>query len=312
MRIASLEVGGSERAYVRVDDGGFAPVSALGLGLPDDTQGIIEAGLSTELIARIVEAARRVPDEQIVPEADARFAPPYRRPPKIWGIGLNYKDHAEDLGAPFPSEPASFMKGDHTIIGPGDAIRLPDQSRRVTSEAELGLIVGRFAWQVDEHEALEFVGAVCCILDQTAEDILERNPRFLTRSKNFPTFFSFGPEIVTLDDVRRESSGLDHVRVGTWRNGELHRENLVQNMMFGPEELIAFHSRMMPLYPGDIISTGTPGAVVIGDGDQVECRIDAVGILRNTVRTGTVEPAPTPHDGNRVSLSANGGDDGRA
>jgi 2-keto-4-pentenoate hydratase/2-oxohepta-3-ene-1,7-dioic acid hydratase in catechol pathway len=114
----------------------------------------------------------------------------------------------------------------------------------------------------------------------TAEDILQRNPRFLTRAKNFDTFFSFGPELITPDEV------LDVMRlqVGTWKNGSLHRENLVANMAFPPHYLVAFHSNVMTLYPGDIISTGTPGAVVIEAGDMAECRIHGLGTLSNPVR----------------------------
>jgi 2-keto-4-pentenoate hydratase/2-oxohepta-3-ene-1,7-dioic acid hydratase in catechol pathway len=215
---------------------------------------------------------------------EAVITVPFRKPRMLWGIGLNYRDHARDLDAPHPTEPASFIKGDHTIIGPGDEILLPSESDRVTAEAELGIVVGRTAWQVDEVDALDHIAAVLCILDQTAEDILQRNPRFLTRSKNFPTFLSLGGELVTVDEVRSPETGLGHLKVGTWRNGSLHRENTVDAMTFSPAALIAFHSRVFPLQPGDVISTGTPGAVVIEDGDIVECRIEGVGGLRNPVR----------------------------
>jgi 2-keto-4-pentenoate hydratase/2-oxohepta-3-ene-1,7-dioic acid hydratase in catechol pathway len=125
-----------------------------------------------------------------------------------------------------------------------------------------------------------YIAGYCLIIDMTAEDILQRNPRFLTRAKNFDTFFSFGPELITPDEV------LDvlRLRVGTWKNGELHRDNVVANMAFPPHYLVAFHSNVMTLYPGDIISTGTPGAVVIESGDVAECRIEGLGTLSNPVR----------------------------
>jgi 2-keto-4-pentenoate hydratase/2-oxohepta-3-ene-1,7-dioic acid hydratase in catechol pathway len=125
-----------------------------------------------------------------------------------------------------------------------------------------------------------YVAGYCLILDMTAEDILQRNPRYLTRSKNFDTFFSFGPELITPEEV------LDvmRLRVGTYLNGMLHRENLVANMAFPPYYLISFHSQVMTLYPGDIISTGTPGAVVIEHGDIAECRVDGLGTLTNPVK----------------------------
>src|SRR5690606_30558498 len=116
--------------------------------------------------------------------------------------------------------------------------------------------------------------------DMTAEDILQKNPRYLTRAKSFDTFFSFGPELVTADEVE-DVPGL---KVATVINGEIHRDNLVSNMTFQPQHLISFHSKVMTLLPGDIISTGTPGAVVIRDGDVVECRIGGFETLVNPVR----------------------------
>jgi 2-keto-4-pentenoate hydratase/2-oxohepta-3-ene-1,7-dioic acid hydratase in catechol pathway len=142
------------------------------------------------------------------------------------------------------------------------------------------VIIGRQCRFVSEQEAPAVIAGYCLILDMTAEDILQRNPRFLTRSKNFDTFFSFGPELVTPDEV------LDIMRltVGTYRNGLLHRENVVANMAFPPFYLVSFHSHVMTLYPGDIISTGTPGAVVLEHGDVAEGRIEGFAALTNPVR----------------------------
>jgi 2-keto-4-pentenoate hydratase/2-oxohepta-3-ene-1,7-dioic acid hydratase in catechol pathway len=139
---------------------------------------------------------------------------------------------------------------------------------------------------VEEDVALDYVAGVCPVLDQTAEDILQRNPRFLTRAKNFPGFFSFGPWIVGLDDVVAHWGSLDAVEVSTVLNGTAHRSNVVANMTFNPAFLVSFHSKVMPLFPGDIISTGTPGAVRIAAGDVVECRIPGVGVLVNPVIAG--------------------------
>lgn len=207
---------------------------------------------------------------------------------KIWGIGLNYSDHAQDLDAIHPEEPASFIKADHTVIGPNDPILLPQQSRRVTSEGELGIVIGRECRNVDESEALEYVFGVTAVLDQTAEDILQRNPRFLTRSKNFPTFLSLGPEVVTLDELLGSHQSLDDLTVGTVRNGQMVRSLPVANMRHSPQALISFHSQMMPLYPGDVICTGTPGAAVISSGDVVECHIDGLAPLVNLVEDASV------------------------
>ena len=171
------------------------------------------------------------------------------------------------------------MKNDNTIIGPGEAIELPPQSERVTAEAEIGVIIGRTCRAVSEHDAKSYLAGYCLIIDMTAEDILLKNPRFLTRSKNFDTFFSFGPELITTDEVPDVLA----LTVGTYNNGKLHRENRVRNMAFQPDYLVSFHSHVATLYPGDIISTGTPGAVPIAAGDVTECRIAGLGTLSNPV-----------------------------
>ena len=129
------------------------------------------------------------------------------------------------------------------------------------------------------RKANDYLAGYCLIIDMTAEDILQKNPRFLTRSKNFDTFFSFGPELITTDEVPDVLA----LTVGTYNNGKLHRENQVRNMAFPPDYLVSFHSHVATLYPGDIISTGTPGAVVIKPGDVTECRIGGLGTLSNPV-----------------------------
>lgn len=277
MRYATVIEGGQEQAAVMTREGAVlvADINArLGRAWPTGLLQLIEAGLPAALIADALASAAFRPVESL------RFGPLYRHPRKIWGIGLNYRDHAADLNAVYPDEPASFIKGDQTIIGPGDTIELPPESKRVTAEAELGVIIGRTCRRVGEADALSYVAGYCLILDMTAEDILQKNPRYLTRSKNFDTFFSFGPELVTPDEVDDVLS----LEVSTIRNGQLHRMNVVGNMQFPPAYLISFHSHVMTLYPGDILSTGTPGAVVIEDGDVAECRIGGLGVLANPVR----------------------------
>jgi 2-keto-4-pentenoate hydratase/2-oxohepta-3-ene-1,7-dioic acid hydratase in catechol pathway len=267
---------GEEAAVVSAD--GIVPVRAinahLGRAWATDLFSMLTQGVSGEIL-RDAEAT----PVRLAPDA-VQYGPLYRHPRKIIGIGLNYRDHAADLDAPYPTEPASFIKCDNTIIGPGDAIELPPQSKRVTAEAEIGVVIGRTCHLVDEDQAANYVAGYCLIIDMTAEDILQINPRFLTRSKNFDTFFSLGPELITVDEV---PNVLD-VKVGTWKNDTLHRENTVSNMAFPPFYLVAFHSHVATLFPGDIISTGTPGAVVIEDGDVAQCHIDGLGVLSNPVR----------------------------
>lgn len=276
MRFATIRNNGKEEAAV-VTGRGVVPVSTVnahhGTSWPNDLLSLVQRGLSP----RLVEQARDLP---VLDEETTTFCPLYRHPKKIWGIGLNYKAHADDLGAPYPTEPASFIKGEQTIIGQGDKILLPPQSQRVTAEAELGVVIGRECRHVSSDEVTDYIAGVCLVIDMTAEDILQRNPRFLTRAKNFNTFFSFGPQLVTLDEI----GDISKLKVGTYKNGRLHRENVVSDMAFPPFELVSFHSHVATLFPGDIISTGTPGAVVIENGDVAECRIEGLGRLTNPVR----------------------------
>lgn len=284
MRFATLTIDGTEQACLRRSDGDWAPLNRLNPQLRGDLLALLDSGLrDTEEYTRLQADADQLPGEATVPAAGAVFAPPYRRPHKIWGIGLNYGDHAGDLHEQAPDQPASFIKGDHTIIGPGDDIVLPTQSERTTGEAELGLVIGQEARSLDPSEALSYVFGVCAVLDQTAEDILQLNPRYLTRSKNFPTFFAFGPEVVTLDEFLADRD-LGQVEVCTLLDGLEVRRNQVANMTHAPADLVSFHSQMMPLYPGDIISTGTPGAGVLTPGCVAEARIDGLAPLRNPVR----------------------------
>lgn len=277
MRLCTISKDNREQAAV-VTRAGIVPVTAINAHLkkswPEDVYALIQQGINTSLLADAEQTPFKIEPKKV------RYGPLYRHPRKILGIGLNYRDHAADLNAPYPTEPASFMKCDNTIIGPGDTIELPPQSERVTAEAEIGVIIGRQCRFVSAEQAPAFIAGYCLILDMTAEDILQKNPRFLTRSKNFDTFFSFGPELITADEV----ADVLKVKVGTYNNGRLHRENVVANMAFPPFYLLSFHSHVATMYPGDIISTGTPGAVVIEEGDVAECRIEGLGTLSNPVR----------------------------
>lgn len=211
---------------------------------------------------------------------EIKYAPLYRNPNKIWGIGLNYKDHAKDLSEISPEEiPASFMKPTTTIIGHKDNIKLPLLSQKTTGEAELGIIIGKKIHNIERKNWLEAVAGFTNIIDMTAEDILRRNPRYLTVCKSFDTFFSFGPQLITPDEIQN----VMQLNIATKINGNVHRKNVVANMTFPPDFLVSFHSKVMTLLPGDIISSGTPGAVELKHGDQISCEMDGFPELTNNV-----------------------------
>jgi 2-keto-4-pentenoate hydratase/2-oxohepta-3-ene-1,7-dioic acid hydratase in catechol pathway len=279
MQLATARLDGRITAVGVDPERGIVELARLQEPLPPSVHGVLGSVSPQEFSARIAAE----PDASFRPVDGTDFRAPYLAPGKIWGIGLNYTEHADDLAAGYPDEPGSFMKGDHTVIGPGETIDLPPQSQRVTAEAELGIVFGTTCRDVELEKALDYVWGVCPVLDQTAEDILQRNPRFLTRSKNFPGFFSFGPAITPLPEVLVRFGSLSSIEVTTAKNGQPHRTNQVANMIFSPELLISFHSKVFPFYPGDILSTGTPGAVVIEDGDLAECWIPGIGTLANPV-----------------------------
>jgi len=274
---------------VRTDAGPQAAVVAgQGVVLTSDLLGRPNEGLLGHLdngdLGEIADALLSARAERCAPVHDPVLQAPFR-PRKVLGIGLNYRAHASDLSAKAPvSTPASFLKGDHTFLGPGEQIVVPPGIGRVTAEAELGLVVGRECYQVGEDEAMSYVAGVVAVLDQTAEEVLLENPRFLTRVKNYPTFFSFGPHLVTLDEVLDRFGDLADTPVATVRNGEVHRRDVVAGMTFSPAQLLSFHSHVMPFHPGDILSTGTPGAVPINPGDRVACDLgDGFEVLANDV-----------------------------
>ncbi|MBB6449161.1 2-keto-4-pentenoate hydratase/2-oxohepta-3-ene-1,7-dioic acid hydratase in catechol pathway [Geomicrobium halophilum] len=287
MKLINYRKGMNERLGIWVDHDIF-PMEALNhhykLDFPVTLQLLIEMERMKDLHKwfkekSLKELKNHVPEA--INESEVTFAPLYRQPPKIWGIGLNYVDHAADLHETAPNtEPASFMKPATTVIGMGDEIQIPPQSERTTGEAELGIVIGKRCKDVSEADALSVVAGFTTVIDMTAEDILEKNPRYLTRSKSFDTFFSFGPALLTPD----EAGPIDDLEVSTLINGKLHRKNIVANMTFKPEMLISFHSQVMTLEPGDIISTGTPGAVHLKDGDTVRCEISGFPALENPVK----------------------------
>jgi 2-keto-4-pentenoate hydratase/2-oxohepta-3-ene-1,7-dioic acid hydratase in catechol pathway len=218
--------------------------------------------------------------DELIPAEDLAFGPLYRNPRKIWAIGLNYKEHAADISAEIPEEPASFTKPDTSIIGQGDYIEIPNQSEETHAEAELGIVIGKQCKNVGREDWLSVVAGFTTTLDMTAMDILRKSLRYLTRAKSFDTFFAFGPQLLTPEEI----DDLTAPRISTVLNGKVRASNVVANMAFPPDFLVSFHSQIMTLCPGDIIITGTPGGIQIRDGDTVECRIDGFKPLVNPVR----------------------------
>lgn len=265
---------------------------ALGLALSTRISGLLKRNELDALRDALFGAGDRLHGRG-VDVASVRFVAPLHDPPKIWCIGLNYREHATDLDERSPEEPASFMRPASSIRGPGDPICLPPESERVTGEAELAVVIGRRCKYVSRQDAHSVIAGLVPAIDMTAEDILRRNPRFLTRSKSFDTFLSLGPFIVTPDEIGAMEE-IRRLRVTTLLNGEARRSNIGLNMSYDVYDLIAFHSRVMTWEPGDILLTGTPGAVVIRPGDVIGCEVEGIERLENPVVRLPATGLPTP------------------
>jgi 2-keto-4-pentenoate hydratase/2-oxohepta-3-ene-1,7-dioic acid hydratase in catechol pathway len=197
-------------------------------------------------------------------------------PTKIVLVGLNYRDHAKELGMPLPAEPILFMKPVTALIGPEESIIYPSQAARVDYEAELAVIIKDVCKDIEPEEVIEHVEGFTCLNDVTARDIQKRDVQW-TRAKSFDTFCPIGPEIVT--DVEP-----NNLRIQSFLNGELRQDSNTANFIFKVEELVSFISKVMTLMPGDIIATGTPGGIgAMNKGDTVEIKIEGIGTLRNYV-----------------------------
>jgi 2-keto-4-pentenoate hydratase/2-oxohepta-3-ene-1,7-dioic acid hydratase in catechol pathway len=207
-------------------------------------------------------------------------------PRVIWGVGLNYRDHAEETGRSVPEAPTLFVKSPSSVIGHEDAIVVPPHVTEPDYEGELAVVIGARARDVSEADALRVVAGVT-----VGHDVSARDHQFTTGqwswSKSFDTFCALGPELVSLDEIDL-AAGL---AITTTVSGEVLQDSNTSELVFPVPELIAWISQGCTLEPGDVILTGTPAGVGAArtpprwllDGDVVEITIEGVGTLRNRV-----------------------------
>jgi 2-keto-4-pentenoate hydratase/2-oxohepta-3-ene-1,7-dioic acid hydratase in catechol pathway len=201
----------------------------------------------------------------------------------VWGAGLNYLGHSEDLAAPQPTTgPGSYLRPRGSVIDNGQPVELPTQSDRVTAEAELGLVIGPVCKNVARAQWRSVVVGITAVLDLTAEDVIRRNPRYIPWAKGFDTFCSVGPELVTLDEFT--DADLAALQVSTVRNGETVATAPVSGMRYDLGFLVEYFTAGRTLGPGTVICTGTPGAAVINSGDTIRAEVEGVGHLEHPVR----------------------------
>ena len=221
-------------------------------------------------------------------ENPGRIAPPWRGVGKFIAIGLNYRDHAAEPGAPVPKEPIVFMKATSCIVGCNDPVVLPQGSVKSDWEVELGVAIGRKARYVSEAEALQYVAGYCVVNDVSEREYqLERGPQW-DKGKGCDTFGPVGPWLVTRDEVPDPQALGMRLEV----NGKRFQNGSSKTMIFGVAHLVSYLSRFMTLYPGDLITTGTPPGVGMGvkpapvflkPGDVITLGIDGLGSQRQAV-----------------------------
>lgn len=212
---------------------------------------------------------------QSIPLTDVRLLPPMI-PSKIVCIGKNYADHAKEMGGEVPAEPVCFLKPTTALIATGDTIMIPWQSEHVEHEVELAIVMGRLTRNVSVDDALDYVFGYTVANDVSARDLQKRDGQW-TRSKGFDTFLPMGPWIATHVDPRELS-------LTTLVNDDVKQNGNTRDMINDAAKLVSWVSEIMTLLPGDIILTGTPAGVSpIVEGDVVQCAIDGIGEIINTV-----------------------------
>jgi 2-keto-4-pentenoate hydratase/2-oxohepta-3-ene-1,7-dioic acid hydratase in catechol pathway len=210
---------------------------------------------------------------------DVDLLPP-SEPSKIVCVGLNYRDHAEELGMELPEEPLLFFKPPSAATGHLAEIVYPPECEQLDYEAELAVVIGRRTVRVDVERALDHVAGYTVGNDVTARNFQTPGSQW-TRAKGFDTFAPLGPYLVRDLDP-------DRLAIECRVNGELRQKSNTDQMVFGVAELVAFTSSIMTLEAGDVIMTGTPSGVgSVEVGDTVEVAIEGLGKLRNTVITAT-------------------------
>lgn len=208
--------------------------------------------------------------------SNVRLLPPCT-PSKVVAVGLNYRDHAAELGYSVPEEPIIFLKPPTTVIGPGDYIIYPSLSTQVDYEAELAVVIKDRIRGIESDEAHEHILGYTCANDVTARDLQKKDGQW-TRAKSFDTFCPVGPWIETEADP-------SDLRVESYLNGEKRQSSRTSQFIFDVKRLVSFISNVMTLFPGDIILTGTPAGIgPMRPGDEIEVRIENIGSLKNRVR----------------------------
>jgi 2,4-didehydro-3-deoxy-L-rhamnonate hydrolase len=281
MKLIRFGEAGQERPGLQLENGERIDASAFG---EDYDERFFGGGGVERLRAWAEREATRA--ARVSP--GTRLGPPIGRPSKIVCIGLNYRDHAAEQGAPLPAEPVIFFKATSSIVGPNDAVMIPRHASKLDWEVELAVVIGARASYVTRERASDHVAGFMLHNDYSERGFqLERGGQWV-KGKSADTFAPIGPLLATRDEVPEPG------RLGMWLsvNGDIRQQSTTANMIFDVPTLVSYVSEFMTLLPGDVISTGTPAGVALGmkpapvylkPGDVVELGMDRLGASRQEV-----------------------------
>jgi 2-keto-4-pentenoate hydratase/2-oxohepta-3-ene-1,7-dioic acid hydratase in catechol pathway len=236
--------------------------------------GVIEGGEVRELLRNFLEGATPMRTTYALDDVDL-LAP--CRPSKMLCLGLNYRDHAEEMGKPLPEEPVLFLKPATALAGPGQPIVYPKMAGRVDHEAELAIVIGRRCRSVSPKKVDDVIFGYTCFNDVTARDLQSKDGQW-SRAKGFDTFGVLGPWVET------DPGDPDDLAVTCRLNGEVRQSSRTDQLVFDCRSVVCWASRIMTLEAGDVIATGTPSGIgPMEPGDEVEVEVEGIGVLANPV-----------------------------
>jgi acylpyruvate hydrolase len=220
------------------------------------------------------------------PTESVRLRAPVPRPTKLILVGLNYRDHAEEAGMKIPEVPTIFSKYANSVIGPGDAIKIPKVSAMIDYEAEYAFVIGRAGRDIPPARAMDYVAGYTIVNDVSCRDYQMKTGQWMI-GKTFDTFAPMGPYLVTRDEI----ADPHNLEISLHLNGQRMQHSNTRNLIFKTEYLIAFLSQVFTFEPGDVVSTGTPAGVgyarkppvFMKAGDRVRIEVEGLGALENPV-----------------------------
>ncbi|OEJ39214.1 2-hydroxyhepta-2,4-diene-1,7-dioate isomerase [Streptomyces agglomeratus] len=285
MKLLRVGTAGAERPALLDQDGTLRDLS----GLVTDIDGGL---LADEAALGRVRAAAEGGELPVIDDAAGtlRVGPPLGRIGKIVCIGLNYHDHAAETGAAIPPEPIIFFKAPDTVVGPDDTVLVPRGSTKTDWEVELAVVIGRTARYLDSAEdGLAHVAGYAVVHDVSEREFQIERGGTWDKGKNCETFNPLGPWLVTADEIPDPQA----LGLKLWVNGELKQDGTTAEQIFGVGEVVRYVSQFMTLYPGDVINTGTPAGVAMGQaepkpylrsGDVVELEVEGLGRQRQELK----------------------------